>query len=212
VAGSGRCAGTSRPREPARPHRSAQRFRGVRVRSVSVTVSASRHRVAQIREVAIADSFALISGYSAEYLGRLLTGYPGGLERLLAQSGVPPDRRDDVLRAVGALLHVGANWRLEHEAGSGSVPVPAHCLAPPQIRAHHCSVSASPRSSRTVKPLRRLGRLRRCSALVRWPACLASRPVSLLDWRVRAPFVGNGTPGAAGSSLLQTSPRSELDE
>jgi hypothetical protein len=78
----------------------------------------SAARVPQIREVAIADSFALISGYSAEYLGRLLTGYPGGLERLLARSGVPPDRRDDVLRAVGALLHVGASWRLEHEAGS----------------------------------------------------------------------------------------------
>jgi excisionase family DNA binding protein len=88
------------------------------------SLSAGRQRVAQIREVAIADSFALV-GVSAHFLGRLLTGYPGGLERLLARSGIPPERRDDVLRAVGALVHVGANWRLEHEASSGSGTSPS---------------------------------------------------------------------------------------
>jgi hypothetical protein len=64
--------------------------------------------------------FAVIGGYSAHFLGRLLTGYPGGLERLLARSGVPADRRGDILRAVGTLVHVGASWRFEREASSGS--------------------------------------------------------------------------------------------
>jgi hypothetical protein len=63
--------------------------------------------VPQIREVAIADSFALIGGYPAWFLGRVLGDYPGGLERLLARSGIPSKRREDVLRAVGALIHGG---------------------------------------------------------------------------------------------------------
>jgi excisionase family DNA binding protein len=88
-------------------------------------VSDEPRRVPVVREVAIADSFALIGGFSAHFLGRLMSGYPGGLERLLVRSGIPPDRRDDVLRAVGALVHVGANWRLEHEVGSGSGTSPS---------------------------------------------------------------------------------------
>jgi hypothetical protein len=78
-------------------------------------LSDERRRVPVIREVAVADNFALIGGGSAEFLGRLLAGYPGGLERLLVRSEVARDRRDEVLRAVGALLHVGANWRLEQK-------------------------------------------------------------------------------------------------
>jgi hypothetical protein len=79
-----------------------------------------QRRIPHVRELAVMGDFAVIGGFSAFFLGRLLTGYPGGLERLLARSGIPPERRDDVLRAVGALIHVGANWRLEHESGSGS--------------------------------------------------------------------------------------------
>jgi len=76
-------------------------------------------RVPEVRSAAVAGDFALVGGYSAEFLGRLLIGYPGGLERLLARSGVPPGRRDDVLRAVRALVHVGTSWRLQID-GSGS--------------------------------------------------------------------------------------------
>jgi helix-turn-helix protein len=85
-----------------------------------VSERSTPRRIPLIREVAIADSFALIGGYPAELLGRLLTGYPGGLERLLARSGIPSERREDVLRAVGALVHVGTAWRFEQERGSGS--------------------------------------------------------------------------------------------
>jgi excisionase family DNA binding protein len=83
-------------------------------------VSDEPRRVSVIREVAIADSFVLVGGYPAWYLGRVLRGFPGGLEALLVRSGIPPERRDDVLRAVGALVHVGTAWRLDQERGSGS--------------------------------------------------------------------------------------------
>jgi hypothetical protein len=87
-------------------------------------------RVPVIREVAVLEDFAVIAGYSTEFLGRLLTGYPGGLERLLARSGVAAERRDDVLRAVGALVHVGTSWRLKHEGGSGSGTSPGGLVDP----------------------------------------------------------------------------------
>jgi hypothetical protein len=42
-----------------------------------------------VRELAVDGDFALIGGFSAHFLGRLLMGYPGGVERLLARSGNP---------------------------------------------------------------------------------------------------------------------------
>jgi excisionase family DNA binding protein len=97
----------------------------------------SAARVPQIREVAIADSFAMIGGFPAWFLGRVLLGYPGGIERLLARSGIPPDRRDDVLRAVGALAHVGIAWRLAQERGSAGSGTNIAEAAEPHARSHH---------------------------------------------------------------------------
>jgi hypothetical protein len=80
-----------------------------------------QRRIPHVRELAVAGDFALIGGHSAFFLGRLLAGYPGGLERLLARSGIAPDRRDDVMRAAAALVHVGATWRVrEADSGSGT--------------------------------------------------------------------------------------------
>ncbi len=79
-------------------------------------------RIPHVRELAVIGDYAVIGGHSAEFLGHLLAGYPGGIERLLARS---PKRREDILRAVGALVLVGANWRIEHEGGgsaSGTAP------------------------------------------------------------------------------------------
>ena len=84
-----------------------------------MSVSEEQLRVPHVREVAVIGSFAVIGGHAAWLLGRLLSGYPGGLELLLARSGISADRGGDVLRAVGALVHVGTSWRLEHEAGPG---------------------------------------------------------------------------------------------
>jgi excisionase family DNA binding protein len=95
-------------------------------------VSDGPRRVPHVREVAVLGDFAAIGGYSAWLLARLLTGYPGGLEQLLARSAVPPNRRDDVLRAVAALTHVGVNWRLElHDSSSGSGTVVGRQGDPP---------------------------------------------------------------------------------
>ena len=44
-------------------------------------------RVPHVRELAVIGDFALISGHAAWILGRLLTGYPGGLGLLLATLG-----------------------------------------------------------------------------------------------------------------------------
>lgn len=94
-------------------------------------MSGGEHRrIPHVRELAVIGDFAVIGGYSAEFLGRLLSGYPGGLERLLARSGVPPERRDDILRAAGALVHVGAQWRIEQEAGSASGTAPSASANP----------------------------------------------------------------------------------
>jgi excisionase family DNA binding protein len=87
-------------------------------------VSEEQRRIPHVRELAVIGDYAVIGGHSAEFLGRLLAGYPGGIERLLARSRVPPKRREDILRAVGALVLVGANWRLEHEGGSASGTAP----------------------------------------------------------------------------------------
>jgi hypothetical protein len=49
-----------------------------------------------------------------------LAGYPGGLDRLLARSGIPAERCEDVLKAVAALVYVGTAWQLEQGSGSAS--------------------------------------------------------------------------------------------
>jgi hypothetical protein len=42
-----------------------------------------------VRELAVAGDFALVGGFSAFLVGRILSGYPGGLERLLCAVGNP---------------------------------------------------------------------------------------------------------------------------
>jgi hypothetical protein len=116
-------------------------------------VSEEQHRIPHIRELAVAGDFALIGGFSAHFLGRLFTGYPGGVERLLARSGIPTERCDDVLRAVAALVHVGTTWRLQQEACSGSgtsmderadrhLPSNGHDVVLPEPENHPASTAA----------------------------------------------------------------------
>jgi hypothetical protein len=78
-------------------------------------------RVPCVEGVAVAGNYALVSGFAAWFLARLLQSYPGGgIESLLARARVAPDRHDDVLRACAALARVGSAWQLEHEAMSAS--------------------------------------------------------------------------------------------
>jgi hypothetical protein len=80
----------------------------------------AQRRVPHVREAAVAGDVALVGGYSAWFLGRVLQTFPGGgIESLVARAGVPPGRQNDVLRAVAALVHVGAEWWLA--TGRGSV-------------------------------------------------------------------------------------------
>ena len=62
--------------------------------------------------------------------------------------GAPPDRRDDVLRAVGARVHVGTNWRLRHELDSGSGTAPSALQNPCAPSQRGCS--SRDRTSRGV--------------------------------------------------------------
>lgn len=75
-----------------------------------------RPRVVRVGEVAMVGDHALIGGYAAWFLARMIEGFPGGLEPLLARSGVPPERRQAVRRAACALEEAGAAWRLAHAA------------------------------------------------------------------------------------------------
>jgi hypothetical protein len=54
----------------------------------------------------------LIGGYAAWFLHELIEATPGGLGATLARSGVPLDRRAEVLRAWAALGEVGGRWRM----------------------------------------------------------------------------------------------------
>ena len=59
-------------------------------------------RVPAVREVAVAGDSAIVRGYAAWFVHRVLRDYlPGGLEALLARSGVPQEKRRDVLLAQG---------------------------------------------------------------------------------------------------------------
>ena len=77
-------------------------------------------RVPAARDVALAGDTALIRGYPAWFVHRVLRGYPGGLEALLSRSGVPQEKRRDVLLAQAALGQAGAMWRLAAASTSGS--------------------------------------------------------------------------------------------
>lgn len=78
-------------------------------------------RVPAVRDVALAGDTALVRGYPAWFLHRVLRGYPGGLKALLARSGVPQERRRDILQAQLALGQAGALWRLQNaDSTSGS--------------------------------------------------------------------------------------------
>jgi hypothetical protein len=85
-------------------------------------MSAEPLRVPAVRDVAIAGDTALVRGYPAWFLHRVLRGYPGGLEALLARSGVPQERRRDILQAQLALGQAGALWRLESAASTSGSP------------------------------------------------------------------------------------------
>ena len=77
-------------------------------------------RVPAVRDVALAGDTALVRGYPAWFLHRVLRGYPGGLEALLSRSGVPQEKRRDILLAQAALGQAGAMWRLGAASTSGS--------------------------------------------------------------------------------------------
>lgn len=80
-----------------------------------------RRPVNHVRDAAVAGDTALVRGFSAWFIGRLLEDVKGGLETVLQANRVTPERRADVLRAHAALLEVGATWRLAQAAsGSGS--------------------------------------------------------------------------------------------
>jgi hypothetical protein len=75
--------------------------------------TASYHpRVPHVVEAAVAADVALIGGYAAWFLHELIEATPGGLGATLARSGVPLDRRAEVLRAWAALGEVGGRWRM----------------------------------------------------------------------------------------------------
>jgi Helix-turn-helix domain len=79
-----------------------------------------QRRIPHVRELAVAGDFALVGGFSAFFVGKILCGYPGGLARLLSCSGIPAERCEDVLKAVAALVYVGTAWQLEQGSGSAS--------------------------------------------------------------------------------------------
>jgi len=46
----------------------------------------TERRIPRVRELAVVGDFAVIGGFTALFLGRLLSGYPGGLEQLAVVS------------------------------------------------------------------------------------------------------------------------------
>ena len=93
---------------------------GPNERTGAPQLSGEALRLPAVRDVALAGDTALVRGYSAWFLHRVLRGYPGGLEALLARSGVPQKRRRDILQAQLALGQSGAMWRLAAASTSGS--------------------------------------------------------------------------------------------
>jgi hypothetical protein len=83
-------------------------------------VSDEERRVPHVRVVAVAGDFALVAGFPAYFLARLLLALPGGLAAQLGRYGLPPEQHADVLRAIDALRHAGAAWQLEQARQAAS--------------------------------------------------------------------------------------------
>jgi hypothetical protein len=79
--------------------------------------------VPHVREAAVAGDSALIGGCAAWFLHGIVEATPGGLEATLARSGVPLDRRADVLRAWRVLARSAASGG-SNTASAPPVPVP----------------------------------------------------------------------------------------
>jgi hypothetical protein len=76
--------------------------------------------VPAVGDVAVAGDTALLRGYAAWFLHQMLERQPGGFEALLARSGVPLEKRENLLRARAALGHVGGIWRTSSSGTPGS--------------------------------------------------------------------------------------------
>jgi len=79
----------------------------------------------RVTGAAVAGDIALIGGYPAWFLHKLIEATPGGLEATLARSGVPLDRRAEVLQAWSALGEVGGRWRMATSASGSAERQPA---------------------------------------------------------------------------------------
>jgi hypothetical protein len=78
-------------------------------------------RVAHVNEVCTLGEHAVVGGFPAWFLFRLLADLPGGLDAKLGRYGLPPERHAAVLRAVAALEHAATAWRLNRAtSASGS--------------------------------------------------------------------------------------------
>jgi len=85
-------------------------------------------RVAHVRDVAISGDSVSLRGYSAWFVRKALEGAKGGFEGLVARSGVPPERRVDLLRARST-KHVGcrATWMPKPSASGSNGSSRASC-------------------------------------------------------------------------------------
>lgn len=141
----------------------------------------SAARVPQIREVAIADSFAFVGGYPAWYLGRVLRGFPDGLEALLVRSGIR-------LSAATTSCERSAPSSTSARPGGSSkreVPVPEQPLTKRPTRTHPRRVGFSFPHTKTTSPLRLPVRPRRFSARLRWPCAREVEPGEIEAWERR---------------------------
>ena len=78
--------------------------------------------VPSVSESALAGEFALVRGYSAWIIWRLLRDFPGGLEEKLARTGVELGRREDVLQAHAVLGCAGALWQQKRATSTSGRP------------------------------------------------------------------------------------------
>ena len=83
-------------------------------------MSDERRRVPQVQAVAVVGAHALIGGFPAYFLSRLLVNLPGGLTAQLGRYGLSAEHHADVLRAVDGLRHAGAAWQLAYAREAAS--------------------------------------------------------------------------------------------